>query len=245
MIKEESMRQLRELKLPELVEILQDGNQQNLYTDMTFDEALEMVIENLYETKINAKITRLIKGAKFRYQNADKQNLYYDKRGFDKKKINELCTLQFVKNNTNLVFEGSTGSGKTFLSNVIGREACKKLLKTRYIRLPDLLYISDIEVNGIKGNARILERFGKYDLLIIDEWLLKEKLTPVQVHFLLELTERRYQHHSTIFCTQYKQEDWNTCLGSNVHSEAIIDRIIHNKINILMGDVNMRKELHL
>jgi DNA replication protein DnaC len=244
MIKEESIRQLRELRLPELVDILNEGNRQNLYTDMTFDEALEIVIQDLYETKTNDKINRLIKYARFRYQTAEKQNmLYLEKRDFDKKKINELCTLQFMKDGTNLVIEGLTGSGKSFVSNVIGLEACKRLYKTRYIRVPDLLYSADLEVSGIKGSARLLDKFGKYDLLILDEWMQDDPYTPLQVHFLLELTERRYLQHSTIYCTQFPQSSWSTCLGENAHSEAIIDRIIHNKIKIQMGEINMREEL--
>ena len=70
-----------------------------------------------------------------------------------------------------------------------------------------------------------------------------DELTQQQEHFLFELIERRYTDHSTAFCTQYKLEDWHTRLGGGIHADAIIDRIVHNKVQVYTGDLNMR-ELH-
>ncbi len=57
---------------------------------------------------------------------------------------------------------------------------------------------------------------------------------------LLELLERRYDATSTVFCTQYAKKDWHQRLGSGVHADAIMDRIVHNTLWIETGDVNMR-----
>ena len=58
---------------------------------------------------------------------------------------------------------------------------------------------------------------------------------------LLELLERRYDTTSTVFCTQYAKKDWHQRLGSGVHADAIMDRIVHNTLWIETGDVNMRE----
>ncbi|MFB0833955.1 ATP-binding protein [Arthrobacter halodurans] len=57
---------------------------------------------------------------------------------------------------------------------------------------------------------------------------------------LLELMERRYGKTSTVFCTQYSQKDWHQRLGSGVHADAIMDRIIHNTVWVKTGDYNLR-----
>lgn len=44
-----------------------------------------------------------------------------------------------------------------------------------------------------------------------------------------------YSCTSTIFCTQYRKEDWHTRLGGGVHADAIMDRIVHNAIWIETG----------
>ena len=48
-------------------------------------------------------------------------------------------------------------------------------------------------------------------------------------------------HASTVFCTQYAQKDWHQRLGSAVHADAIMDRIVHNTLWIETGTFNMRE----
>ncbi len=62
---------------------------------------------------------------------------------------------------------------------------------------------------------------------MIDEWLLDPPTDDVR-SMLLELLERRYDATSTVFCTQYAKKDWHQRLGSGVHADAIMDRIVHN-----------------
>ena len=76
-----------------------------------------------------------------------------------------------------------------------------------------------------RGIPKLLQKFRSYKLLVLDEWLLDD-LTSDEQHFLFELIERRHDASSTIFCTQYKKEDWHSRLGGGVHAEAIMDRFI-------------------
>jgi DNA replication protein DnaC len=77
-------------------------------------------------------------------------------------------------------------------------------------------------------------------LLILDEWLLND-MTESEQHFIFELIERRYDCTSTIFCTQYKREDWHRRLGGGIHADAIMDRIVHTAAWVYSGDINMRE----
>lgn len=60
-------------------------------------------------------------------------------------------------------------------------------------------------------------------MLILDEHLI-DKPTTEQMHFLLELTERRYDSSSTIFCSQYPVDEWHRRMGGGAHAESIMDR---------------------
>ena len=90
------------------------------------------------------------------------------------------------------------------------------------------------------GISKLLTKWSNYDLLILDEFLLNDLTQPEQL-FLFELIERRYDKASTIFCTQYRMEDWHTRLGGGVHADAILDRIIHNVEIVFAGKLNIRK----
>lgn len=241
MINDETKRKLRELGLDDLIGAfeMQDHNSA-LYTSMPFDERLNLAIDTLYQSKNNNRSKRLIKGAKFRFPDADINTMYYAERGIDKNQIIELSTCQYMRNNTSLIIEGFTGSGKTFLSCALGKTACRQLYRVRYIRMPDLLELRDEALAEGKGIAKVISKFSNYHLLILDEWLMHE-LTDEEVRFIFELTEKRYDCHSTIFCTQYKMNDWYTRLGGGTMVDAILDRIVHNSISIETGSMNMRK----
>ena len=92
------------------------------------------------------------------------------------------------------------------------------------------------------GASKFLKKYGSYTLLVIDEWLL-DRPDGDFLRMLLELMERRYGTSSTVFCTQYPKKDWHQRLGSGVHADAIMDRIIHNTTWFETGTYNMREQL--
>ncbi len=240
MINDETRRKLREMNLAEVITILELQQRDSDCIAWSFDERFQRVIDYLYQEKYNSKIQRLIKLSKFRLPKAEVHDIYYHERGIDREAILQLSTGQFVHSNTNVIFQGFTGSGKTFLACAIGKQACKQQIRTRYIRLPDLLVALDEGTLVPKGRSKLLKKYCNYGLLIIDEWLL-EDISDDEQHFLFELIERRHDCTSTIFCTQYRKEDWHTRLGGGVHADAIMDRIVHNAIWIETGRMNMRE----
>ncbi|MGO4680203.1 ATP-binding protein [Microbacterium sp. 2MCAF23] len=71
-----------------------------------------------------------------------------------------------------------------------------------------------------------------------DEWLL-EPLSDDVRSMLLELLERRYHDSPTVCQTQYAKKDWHQRLGGGVHTDAIMDHIVHNAIWIETDQTNM------
>jgi len=94
------------------------------------------------------------------------------------------------------------------------------------------------------GSGKFLRKYATFTLLVIDVWLLDRPTEPMR-GMLLELMERRYGETSTVFCTQYLQKDWHQRLGSGVHADTIMDRIIHNTIWVDTGNYNMREHAAL
>jgi DNA replication protein DnaC len=240
MINDETKRKLRELNLDEIITVLELQQSDINTVTLSFDERMLRLVDYLYQEKYNSKIQRLIKMSKFRIPKAEVHDVYYKARGIDRDKIQELSSCQFIDSNSNIIFQGFTGSGKTFLACAIGKQACKQQVRTCYIRLPDLLMEHDEATLTPKGSAKRLKKYSTYKLLILDEWLL-EDISDEEQHFLFELIERRHDSASTIFCTQYRQENWHARLGGGVHADAIMDRIVHNAVWVDTGSMNMRE----
>lgn len=53
---------------------------------------------------------------------------------------------------------------------------------------------------------KLIQKYRKVDVLILDEWLLTE-LPEDHVMLVLEIIESRLKRASTIFCSQFSQKD--------------------------------------
>jgi len=242
MINEETRRKLREMCLEDMIIAIDRQDSDLAYSSLPFDDRMKLLVDYTYQEKYNDKVKRLLNQAKFRIPASEINDIYYQDRGLDKSLLLSLGTCAFIRTNSNIVFQGFTGSGKSYLACCIGKQACKQGIRTRYIRLPDLLVLRDEAANGRQGVTKILDRFSKYCLLVLDEWLF-EDLSEEELHFIFELMERRHDTMSTIFCTQYKLENWHSRLGGGILADSIMDRIIHKAVNVYAGNINMRELL--
>ena len=240
MINDETRRKLREMSMEEMICALDIQSSENAYTMMPFDDRIKRLVDYVYQEKYNGKVKRLLKQAHFRIPNAEVHDIHYSERGLDRELLLELSTCQFIHNNSNVIFQGFTGSGKSFLACALGRQACKQGIRTRYIRIPDLLMARDEAAEQKHGIGRFLKQFSTYKLLVLDEWLLSDS-SDEELHFLFELVERRHEESATIFCTQYKVEDWHAKLGGGVLADSIMDRIVHKSFRAYSGNLNMRE----
>lgn len=244
MINEETKRKLREMRLNGMADAIDTQQSDNTsYSDMTFNERLNLIVDAEYARQKSARLDRLIKSANFHNRQAAIEDIeYHSDRHLDKELILKLRMGTYLEKHHNLILMGASGNGKTWLSNAFGIEACRQGYKVRYIRLPELLDELAIAKSEADGSFRkILNRYKKVNLLILDEWLLTS-LTLEQSTYILELVESRLQAASTIFCSQFSPEGWHEKLGNPQIADAILDRIIHDSYSILIdGKVSMRE----
>ncbi|WP_354235277.1 ATP-binding protein [Arthrobacter sp. UYEF3] len=240
----ETKRKLREMNASELLEAI-DTQDETLSISLSFEERVRLVVDDAYSTFMHSKVAGLIRRAGLRYPNADLRRIdLLDERGLNRQLLAQLGTCSFVDRQQNVVFQGFTGSGKSYLGCAIAKRACEHRIRAHYVRMPDLeeAWVAAQDTPG--GAGKFLRKYAAFTLLVIDEWLL-DRPTESMRTMLLELMERRYGETSTVFCTQYSQKDWHQRLGSGVHADAIMDRIIHNTIWVETGTYNMREHTAL
>lgn len=240
MLDPETKRKIRELKVPGMIEAVEMLEADPSFSSLPFEDRLRVVVDYTYQEMENARVARLLRNAHLRLPQADVSNIDYDGRPLDRVVIAELATTQFVASATDVIVAGFTGTGKSHLACALGKQACKHGIRTLYMRMPDMLAYRSEKLAAGWAEKKVLNKYASYKVLILDEFLI-DKPTTDQMHFLLELTERRYDSASTIFCSQYPTEEWHRRMGGGAHADSVMDRIVHNAIKIQMGDVNMRE----
>ena len=236
----ETKRKLREMGVTSLVDAF-EVQDDSLTLGMAFEERVKLAVDDAHATFTHAKVEGLIRRAGLRYPNADLRRVdLLEQRGLDRGVIAQLGTCQFITRQQNVVFQGFTGSGKSYLGSALAKQACQHRYRAHYIRMPDLEESWATARDRPAGKEKWLRKYAAFTLLVIDEWLLYNPDDSVR-GMLLELLERRYDATSTVFCTQYAKKDWHQRLGGGVHADAIMDRIVHNTIWIETGSTNMRE----
>lgn len=210
------------------------------FNELNFDEQLALLLQPQVDAKNQEKIKGLIRRSRIKQPNASLNDIhYYEDRELDKKTIATLATGQYIEDGTNVCVFGATGAGKTFIVSALGIDACNRLYRVRYIRLPDLLY----DIEKAKNRDKYMQRIKFYinfDLLIIDDWLLV-KATPQQQEYLFEIMEGRNELHSTIFASQTRTSVWHDYLGGGTIADAILDRITSSSYTFyIKGNRSMR-----
>ena len=216
--------------------------------EIAFADRLAMLVDIEFSSRNNNRRKRLMKQSCLDQPSANISDINYTSgRKLNRKLIERLASCEYINEYRNIFITGATGSGKTYMGCAFGMEACKQFFRTRYIRLPDFL----IEIEMARNNGtyqKVMEKYTKPALLIIDEWLLI-KPTEAESRDIFEMLHHRRRKSSTIFCSQYRDNDWYEQLGgdSSPLADAILDRIVHDayKINIESldpsKDVSMRE----
>ena len=225
--------------------ILQEGDP--TMKEVAFEDRFGMLVDAEYTTRKNNRYKRLIKKAELEQPDACIAGIdYHSGRKLHRDLINRLATCDYIADYRNIFITGATGSGKTYLACAFGMAACKRYYSTKFIRMPDMLL--DLQSAREDGTfKKVLAKYTKPVLLIIDEWLLI-KLNDQEVRNLFEVISKRRKHSSTIFCSQFLEEGWYGQLGDNgTLADAIMDRITYDsyKINIVSidpsKDISMRE----
>jgi DNA replication protein DnaC len=152
---------------------------------------------NIQAEKICLK--RLIKNAGFDQPKVFIADIDYNSsKKLNKSLIDCLAACEYIAQKHNVIILGATGSGKSYMACVLGMAACKQYYPVKYIRLPKL----PVELAIARGNGsfkKVISQYQKYNLLIMDEWLLV-KLTETEAKNLLEIIHAQNKKTSTIFC---------------------------------------------
>lgn len=197
-------------------------------SDLSFDDRFAMLVEKQHFSRREAKIKRLIKAAQLRESTACLEHLDYEPiRKLNKSLVAQLSNCEWITNGSNLIITGATGVGKTYLLSAFGREACMREQTVETFRVTRML--TDLSIGRGDGSYnKLIQELVKPDLLILDDFGMKQ-LDLSLTQDLLEVVEERYHRHKSLaISAQLPVKDWMSIFKAPTIADAVLDRVVRN-----------------
>lgn len=207
---------------------------------LTHREFFELMLQDEIHVRGDRQIARRTKLANFR----DVRRLEDFDFGFNpsvnKSQVFELATGKFAREARDVLWLGPPGTGKSHLCQGIGVALIRAGMSVYYRSIFDVVrdFLND---EAMDGTDRVLGRYLKPDLLIIDDMGMKQ-LPKRSGEYLFEVVMRRHGLRSTMMTSNRPLEEWGKLVGDVPSATAILDRFLADSEVIQVGGRSYRLE---
>jgi DNA replication protein DnaC len=217
---------LKQLRLSGLVQTLDLRLQEAAGNSLNHAEFLELVLQDELAVRSDRLLKRRVKAANFRELKTLDDFDWSFNPSIKKKQVYDLATGRFIREARDVLLLGPPGLGKSHLVQALGYHALKAGFVVLYRSIFDVVrdFLHD---EALGGEDRVLTRYLKPDLLIIDDMGMKQ-LPKRSGEYLFEIIMRRYETRSTMMTSNRPLEDWGKLIGDVPSATAILDRFLHH-----------------
>ena len=149
-----------------------------------------------------------------------------------------MSTGTYIREAEPVIFIGEPGTGKTHLASALGYAAAQQGLRVRFVTSGRLV-TELVEAQDAKELGRIIARYSRLDVLILDE-LAYLPLAQTDAELLFRVLSERQELRPIIVTTNLPFSEWTTMFPDQRLCRAIVDRLTHRAHIIETGTKSMR-----
>jgi DNA replication protein DnaC len=159
----------------------------------------------------------------------------------DREQIDELFTLKFLEEKSNVILVGNNGLGKSMIAQNLANAAMMRGVSTKFVKASDMLN-ELVECDGSMARRRCLKKYCNVGLLAIDE-VGYMNYDSRFADLLYEVISGRYQKFSTVVTTNKAFRDWSEIFPHAACVITLVDRLTHKaETVVLKGESYRHKE---
>jgi len=202
----------------------------------------DMMIAQLVEAerlwREQKKTERFLRASKLRYDSVLADVVYGADRNLTREAIAALSDCGFIMRAENVLIDGKTGCGKSYLACALGRQACMMGYRAEYFQMGK--FIERIAIAKMEGTMlKLITHITKNDLVIFDDFGL-QPLDNNSRLALLQIMEDLYERKSVIVTSQLPVSKWHEYINEPTIADAIMDRLTANAHRIELKGQSMR-----
>lgn len=214
--------------------------QMSLTERPTIDQFVAQMAESEKQYRNQRRTELYLKTSKLRYNAVLEDVICSEDRNLTKDTLLKIMDCGFINRAENILIDGKTGCGKSYLACAIGRQACFMGYRVEYFSMNK--FIERIALAKLEGTLlKVVNRIERNDLVIFDDFGL-QPLDNNSRLALLQILEDCYQRKSVIVASQLPVAKWYDYIAEPTLADAILDRLLANASRIeLKGDSLRRK----
>ena len=216
---------LKVLNLPAIAGNLEPMVRQAMESGSGYDAFLLDICNLELQARAESRLKRRLREAKFPLIKPLETFDLAAAVGLDLRLFRNLVAGDYIRERKNVIFLGRSGTGKSHMATALGIEAGKQNFRTRFVTCYGLVN-ELIEARAERTLQRLLQKYARYDLLILDE-LGYIPFSREGAELLFQVLAERHEKGSVIITTNLGFAEWTQVFGEAAMTAALLDRLTH------------------